>query len=106
MASRPGASLGSVEYGTRWRQGMGVDDEARVQAWWDRLSESDRDRLKQAVRQYPVDPSIVDLLLAAGEPMSSSWTATAIAGGEPAVTLRGPVEAFIETQLDDESPLY
>jgi hypothetical protein len=83
-----------------------MDDESTIRAWWDRLSEDQRELFKQAVRQYPADPSVVDLLLSAGEPMSTSWTATSIADQTPTVTLHGPVEAFIEKQLDEESPLY
>lgn len=79
-----------------------INDVSAIQVWWDQLPEVDRDRLKEAVRHYPADPSIVGLLLSAGEPMRTSWTSTSIGGQGQAVALHGPLAEFIEDQLADD----
>ncbi|CAN5220032.1 hypothetical protein BH11ACT7_BH11ACT7_24920 [soil metagenome] len=76
--------------------------ESHLRAWWDQLSSNDQERLKQAVQQYPAEPAIVDLLVSAGEPMSTSWTATSIAGGPQAIAIHDPLKSFVESKIDGE----
>ncbi|WP_142389879.1 hypothetical protein [Mycobacterium sp. shizuoka-1] len=76
--------------------------ESDMRAWWDQLSGDDQERLKQALQQYPAEPAIVDLLVSAGEPMSTTWTATSIADRPQAIAIHDPLKSFLENKIDDE----
>lgn len=79
---------------------MGNDDE--LQAWWDTLTKDRQDRLKRAVRTYPADLSIVELLLSSPiEAVQRSWTATSIADGPHAIAIHDPLKSFVEGKIGD-----
>lgn len=73
-----------------------------LEHWWQRLTEDQKRRLKRAVRAYPADPSIVPLLVSAGELLSLSWTSTSIADGPQAIAIHDPLKSFVESKIDDE----
>lgn len=81
---------------------MAEDDQ--LQQWWVTLTEAQQGLLKQAVQDYPADPSIPNLLLSTGCPAKTSWTsATWVStGNSGAISLHDPLAAFINGKLNDD----
>lgn len=78
-------------------------DEGQLQQWWDALSEEQQGQLKKAVRSYPVDRSVVDLLLSSNlEAVKGSWTATSIAHSPSSLAIHDPVKKFVESKIEHE----
>lgn len=80
-------------------------DVDQLQQWWGALTEDQQERLKQAVKSYPADSSVVGLLTSTGCPIQAgSWTQTSWTSvpGSEAVSLHGPLATFIEKKADDE----
>ena len=82
---------------------MSSDQErAHLKEWWETLTENQRNRLKDAMRTYPADPSIVNLLTSCPiEAVKGSWTATSIANSGHAIAIHEPLKSFVEGKLGD-----
>lgn len=81
---------------------MAVENE--FEAWWDKLTKEQQQKLKQTVSSYPGERRVIQMLISTGCPVPDAWALTAWTSSDepPALTLHGPLEKFIQGKLDDQ----